>query len=81
MKLEFEDVFQRRLGAIKGLKAKLNLKEGTTAKCHKARSTTVNRRGIAETRERRNHYQSRLERLGNSGRRSIQVKWIDKSMR
>ena len=27
-------------------------------------STTKNRRGIAETRERRNHYQSRLERVG-----------------
>ena len=37
MKLEFEEVFKSELGAIKGLKAKLNLKEGTTPKCHKAR--------------------------------------------
>ena len=34
MKLEFEEVFQSGLGAIK---TKLKLKEGSTPKCHKAR--------------------------------------------
>ena len=42
---------------------------------------TKNRPGIAETRELRNHFQSRLEREGNSGRRSTQGKRIDKIMR
>ena len=37
MKLEFEEVFRSVLGAIKGRKAKPNLKEGTTPKFHKAR--------------------------------------------
>ena len=44
-------------------------------------STTKNRRVIAEIRERRNHYESRLERVGNSGRRSTQGKWTDNIMR
>ena len=58
MTLGFEEVFQSGPGAIKGRMAKLNLKEGTAPKCHKARRVPYSVRQKIDT---------ELQKLENEG--------------